>query len=92
MTSTSTSLSKRPTDRLWDAASSGLTLDSEWQKLSRWAFIPHRRKGLAGALCYEAVARVARRGGSEVFINTGPRTAYPHRPPPMPERDLRFVL
>lgn len=37
----------------------------------------HRRKGLAGALCYEAVARVARRGGSEVFINTGPRTAYP---------------
>ena len=37
----------------------------------------HRRKGLAGALCYEAVARVARRGGSEVFINTGPRKAYP---------------
>ena len=37
----------------------------------------HRRKGLAGALCDEAVARVARRGGSEVFISTGPRTAYP---------------
>jgi GNAT superfamily N-acetyltransferase len=37
----------------------------------------HRRKGLAGALCHEAVARVARRGGSEVFINTGPRPAYP---------------
>jgi len=37
----------------------------------------HRRKGLAGALCYEAVARVAQRGGSEVFINSGPRTAYP---------------
>ncbi len=37
----------------------------------------HRRKGLAGALCHEAVARVAGRGGSEVLINTGPRTAYP---------------
>ncbi len=37
----------------------------------------HRRKGLAAALCHEAVARVGRRGGSEVFINAGPREAYP---------------
>ena len=37
----------------------------------------HRRKGLAMALCHEAVARVARRGGTEVFINAGPREDYP---------------
>lgn len=37
----------------------------------------HRRIGLAGALCDEAVARVGARGGSEVFINTGPRAGYP---------------
>lgn len=37
----------------------------------------YRRLGLAGALCREASARVAERGGHEVFINAGPRLAYP---------------
>lgn len=37
----------------------------------------HRRRGLAIALCLEACARVAARGGSHVFINTGPRHDYP---------------
>ena len=37
----------------------------------------HRRIGLAGALCLEVSARVAERGGREVFINAGPREAYP---------------
>ena len=37
----------------------------------------HRRRGLAVALCHEAVSRVAQAGGCEVFINTGPRLAYP---------------
>jgi GNAT superfamily N-acetyltransferase len=37
----------------------------------------HRRKGLAGALCLDAAARVAELGGTDVFINTGPDPAYP---------------
>lgn len=37
----------------------------------------HRRKGLASALCLEIAARVADRGGRQVFINTGPRSDYP---------------
>jgi len=37
----------------------------------------HRRRGLAGLLCLEVAARVARAGGQEVFINTGPRPDYP---------------
>ena len=37
----------------------------------------HRRIGLAGALCLEVSARVAERGGREVFINAGPRPDYP---------------
>lgn len=37
----------------------------------------HRRIGLAGALCLEVSARVAERGGREVFINSGPRVEYP---------------
>lgn len=37
----------------------------------------HRRKGLAGALCLEACAQIAARGGDRVFINTGPRADYP---------------
>ena len=37
----------------------------------------HRRLGLAGALCLEVSARVAERGGREVFINAGPRVDYP---------------
>jgi GNAT superfamily N-acetyltransferase len=37
----------------------------------------HRRKGLAGALCIEAVRRVAGAGGREVLINNGPNEAYP---------------
>ncbi len=40
MTLTSTSSSKRSTVRLSGAASCGLTLDSEWQRSSRWASIP----------------------------------------------------
>lgn len=38
----------------------------------------HRRRGLAGALCHEALARVAAAGGKEVYIATGPSEAYPH--------------
>ena len=37
----------------------------------------HRRQGFAGALCLEVSARVAERGGDEVFISSGPRVAYP---------------
>ncbi|MGC2174407.1 MAG: GNAT family N-acetyltransferase [Acidimicrobiales bacterium] len=37
----------------------------------------HRRLGLAGALCAEAGARVAARGGRTVFINSSPDPAYP---------------
>ena len=37
----------------------------------------HRRVGAAGALCLEVSARVEERGGREVFINAGPRLAYP---------------
>lgn len=37
----------------------------------------HRRRGLAGALCLEVAARTAGRGGTSVFINTGPRAQYP---------------
>lgn len=37
----------------------------------------HRRRGLAGALCHEVATRVERFGGSEVFINAGPREDYP---------------
>ena len=37
----------------------------------------HRRIGLAGALCLEVSARIAERGGREVFINAGPRADYP---------------
>jgi GNAT superfamily N-acetyltransferase len=37
----------------------------------------HRRMGLATAMCMEAAAQVAARGGDQVFINTGPRPDYP---------------
>jgi GNAT superfamily N-acetyltransferase len=37
----------------------------------------HRRKGLASAMCMEVAARVAVLGGTQVFINTGPRPDYP---------------
>ncbi len=37
----------------------------------------HRKRGVAGALCDEAVARVGERGGDEVIINAGPDEAYP---------------
>jgi len=37
----------------------------------------HRRRGLATALCLTAAGLVGRRGGHEVFINTGPRDDYP---------------
>jgi ribosomal protein S18 acetylase RimI-like enzyme len=36
-----------------------------------------RRRGLAGAMCLEVSARVAERGGDEVFISVGPSVAYP---------------
>jgi GNAT superfamily N-acetyltransferase len=37
----------------------------------------HRRRGVAGAMCHEAVRRVAAAGGSEVYIFNGPNEAYP---------------
>jgi ribosomal protein S18 acetylase RimI-like enzyme len=37
----------------------------------------HRNRGLAVALCLTAAARVAERGGTELFINTGARPEYP---------------
>jgi GNAT superfamily N-acetyltransferase len=37
----------------------------------------HRRLGLAAALCDEASARVAARGGEQIFINTWPMPGYP---------------
>ncbi len=37
----------------------------------------HRRRRLAGALCRHAAGLVAARGGTSVFINTGPRHDYP---------------
>lgn len=37
----------------------------------------HRRAGLATAMCLEVVARVTAAGGEQVFINIGPRAAYP---------------
>lgn len=40
----------------------------------------HRKRGVAGALCDEAVARVGDRGGREVVIHTGPNDAYPAPP------------
>jgi ribosomal protein S18 acetylase RimI-like enzyme len=39
--------------------------------------VEHRRRGLASALCHEASARVAKRGGHTLFINVGPRADYP---------------
>jgi ribosomal protein S18 acetylase RimI-like enzyme len=40
----------------------------------------HRNRGVAGALCDEAVARVGDRGGREVVIHSGPNDAYPAPP------------
>ena len=40
----------------------------------------HRNRGVAGALCDEAVARVGDRGGREVIIHSGPNEAYPAPP------------
>ena len=37
----------------------------------------HRRRGVATALCHEAVRRVAAKGGREVVISAGPNAAYP---------------
>jgi predicted N-acetyltransferase YhbS len=37
----------------------------------------HRRRGVATALCHEAVRRVAAKGGREVVISAGPNLAYP---------------
>jgi ribosomal protein S18 acetylase RimI-like enzyme len=37
----------------------------------------HRRRGVARALCDEAVRRVAAKGGHDVIINAGPNSAYP---------------
>lgn len=60
------------------AASSGLTLGSQSQRSSRWASIPATAgRAWPGRSATRPLLRVARRGGSEVFINTGPRTAYP---------------
>jgi GNAT superfamily N-acetyltransferase len=54
----------------WDSA----TASAEIEPLG---VVPaHRRQGLAGALCLEAAARVAARGGNQVFINTAPNVEY----------------
>jgi predicted N-acetyltransferase YhbS len=37
----------------------------------------HRRRGVAGSLCTEAIRRVALAGGSALYINQGPNAAYP---------------
>jgi GNAT superfamily N-acetyltransferase len=37
----------------------------------------HRGRGLAPALCRAAAAAVAELGGTQLFINTGPRAEYP---------------
>jgi ribosomal protein S18 acetylase RimI-like enzyme len=37
----------------------------------------HRNRGVAVALCHEASRCVSERGGTEIFINTGPRDEYP---------------
>jgi GNAT superfamily N-acetyltransferase len=54
----------------WDAASGC----AEIEPLGVVA--AHRRKGLAGALCLDVVARVAARGGAGVFINSDPSAEY----------------
>lgn len=40
----------------------------------------HRRRGLAAMLCHEVARRVAARGGSQVYIHSGPNPAYPAPP------------
>lgn len=51
---------------------------SGWAEIEPLGVVPaHRRRGLAGALCLEVGARVAKAGGRELFINTGPRPDYP---------------
>ena len=40
----------------------------------------HRNRGVAGALCDEAVVRISDRGGREVIIHSGPNDAYPAPP------------
>ena len=37
----------------------------------------HRQKGLAVAMCLAVTGSVRKRGGRQVFINTGPREEYP---------------
>ena len=51
----------------------------------------HRRKGLAGSLCHEVARRVAERGGSEVFINSGPNEGYPAPPAAYTKAGFRTV-
>jgi GNAT superfamily N-acetyltransferase len=38
---------------------------------------PHRRRGVAQALCHEATCRVARAGGRQLIINQWPNPRYP---------------
>lgn len=51
----------------------------------------HRRRGLAGLLCHEVARRVAERGGSEVFINSGPNEGYPAPPGAYAKAGFRIV-
>ena len=51
----------------------------------------HRRKGLAGSLCQEVARRVAERGGTEVFINSGPNEGYPAPPGAYTKAGFRTV-
>jgi GNAT superfamily N-acetyltransferase len=49
-----------------------------WAEIEPLGVAPaHRRRGLALALCAEVAERVARYGGRQVYINTGPSIAYP---------------
>lgn len=49
-----------------------------WAEIEPLGVVPdHRRQGLALALCTEVARRVSDRGGTHVFINTGPSETYP---------------
>lgn len=49
-----------------------------WAEIEPLGIVPaHRNRGLAGALCLDAAARVHARGGRGLFIHNGPRADYP---------------
>lgn len=51
----------------------------------------HRRRGLAGSLCHEVARRVAGRGGSELYIHSGPNEGYPAPPGAYTKAGFRTV-